>query len=129
MDREYLNNTRAIGQKGEKATAELYIKLGYIVIAQNWHWSNKGEIDIVAYNKESDIIVICEVKTRKQSSVIRACEAVNGTKQKKLKRLANAFLINNKIYLKSNLRFDVAEVVFDCENLTALQVDLIENAF
>ena len=57
---------------------------GYDIVAQNWRWSNKGEIDIITLNRKSNTLVICEVKTRKSDSVVRGREAVNYKKQQKL---------------------------------------------
>lgn len=129
MDRSALTVKHLVGKKGEDAAAHFYENAGYLIVARNWRWSNKGEIDIIAYNKQKNIIVICEVKTRKKNTLVRACEAVNTTKQNKLRILANVFLHNNKVYLKADVRFDVAEVLFDCEELSATQINLIENAF
>ena len=129
MDRNNLIDKFLIGKKGEDAASQFYENAGYFIVARNWRWSNKGEIDIIAYNKQKNIIVICEVKTRKTNTLVRACEAVNMAKQNKLRILANVFLHSNKVYLRADVRFDVAEALFDCEKLSVTQINLIENAF
>lgn len=129
MDRRTLSNRHLIGKQGEDAAVNFYEKSGYTIIARNWHWSNKGEIDIVAYNKNNNVIVICEVKTRNKNTFVRACEAVNVAKQNKLRILANVFMQSNKIFLNSYVRFDVAEIMFDNEKLAVTEINMIENAF
>ena len=129
MDRKNISNKHSVGKIGEEAVAQFYETTQFSIVAQNWRWSNRGEIDIIVYNKQKNILAICEVKTRKINSVIRACEAVNAAKQNKLRILANAFLQKNRDYLNANVRFDVAEVEFDCEKTKVIQINLIENAF
>ncbi|MBE7058630.1 MAG: YraN family protein [Ruminococcaceae bacterium] len=129
MDRKNLTDKYSIGKMGEDLAAEFYENAGYFILARNWRWSNKGEIDIIAYNKEMNVIAICEVKTRKINTFVRACVAVNAAKQKKLRMLAKVFFSSNKAYLKADVRFDVAEVSFDCTKCSASEINLIENAF
>lgn len=135
MDRKHINkskkvlSTKIIGSFGETAVAQLYVKNNYQIIAQNWHWSNKGELDIIAFDSLNSILVICEVKTRKIDSVISGREAVNKAKQRRLQMLATVFTQKNKIYLNSNIRFDVAEVIVDNNQNNIISIDIIKNAF
>ena len=129
MDRNDLKDKHSIGKMGEELVSVFYEDAGYIILARNWRWSNKGEIDIIAYNKDMNIIAICEVKTRKFNTFVRACDAVNAAKQNKLQMLAKVFLSSNKTYLKANVRFDVAEVSFDSAKNSVTEINLIENAF
>ena len=123
------NSSLNIGKIGELSVAEYYKMQGYDIVAQNWRWSNKGEIDIITLNRKSNTLVICEVKTRKSDSVVRGREAVNYKKQQKLRRLATVFLQKNTIYSECDIRFDVADVIADVESLKISKIDLIENAF
>lgn len=102
---------------------------GYNIVAQNWRWSNKGEVDIIAFDRSNNTLVFCEVKTRRRDSVVKGSEAVNYKKQQKIRRLATVFLQKNTIYNVCNIRFDVADVIADVESLKISKIDLIENAF
>lgn len=120
-------NKKYIGLKGEDEAANYYIKTGYEIICRNWRWSNKGEIDIIAYNKTENIIAVCEVKTRKKNSMARPCEAVNISKQKKLKILAQIFLFQNDKYRDAQVRFDVIEAII--ADGFYMELNFIKNAF
>lgn len=102
-----------LGNLGEDIIANYIIKKGYIILDRNFE-CNKGEIDIIAKDKEE--IVFIEVKTRTDMLFGEAREAI--TKHKK-KHLLNSI----KYYLyKRNLedeyvRIDVAEVYVKGENI------------
>ena len=115
------------GIKGEDAAVKFYTDAGYQIIARNWRWSNKGEIDIISYNEKNDILSICEVKTRSAHSILRPCEAVNIKKQNKIRMLTTVFLTKNKVFTKYKVRFDVIEVILEGDTL--IELNFIENAF
>ncbi len=69
-----------------------------------------GEIDLIA--EEGDRIVFVEVKTRRGSGFGRPAEAVTPLKQRRLARVALAFL-QRMGWLDRPCRFDVVEVHVD----------------
>lgn len=116
------------GRLGEDLAAEHYMQNGYETLERNWRWSNKGEIDIIAYSKSENIIAVCEVKTRKEASLTAPCEAVNAAKIRKLKILAEVYMLKNKPGCTAAVRFDVAEVTVKADGHTA-DINILYNAF
>ena len=110
---------RTIGINGEK-TAEKYLKNNkYKILDCNYH-SRFGEIDIIA--KKDNFIVFVEVKARNNNSLGEPREAVTYSKQNKIIKTAEFYILDKKIDLQP--RFDVIEVFTDTDT-----VNHIENAF
>lgn len=122
-------NTKEIGEIGELVTSEYYLKHGYVILYKNWRWSNKGELDIIACHKESEILVICEVKTRKSGTSIKGRYSVNYNKQNKIKILTSVFLQKFDLYKNYYIRFDVADLIFNSKTNSIEEITIIENAF
>ena len=70
-----------LGAKGERAALDLYRRRGFTLVASNWRCS-LGEIDLVL--RRRDVLVFCEVKTRRGSSRGVGFEAVDARKRRKL---------------------------------------------
>ena len=69
--------TRQLGREGERIAAGYLQAGGYRVLDRNWRWRGpdvRGELDIVALN--GDILVVCEVKSRRSSVAGRPIDAV-----------------------------------------------------
>ena len=99
--------TKSKGSIGE-ILAERYLnKLGYKFVARNY-FCKLGEIDLIY--KDKDYYVFIEVKARLNDRFGQPREAINQKKQQKIKRVAEFYLISNKIYDK-NCRFDCIEVL------------------
>jgi putative endonuclease len=81
--------------------------------------SRYGEIDLIM--DDQDTLVFVEVRTRKNANYGSAAETVNITKQGKIIKTAQFYLINNKLQNK-NCRFDVVSI-------TAGNVEWIKQAF
>ena len=112
----------AIGRRGEDAALDRYLGSGYRLVARNWR-CRLGEIDLVL--ARGSVIVICEVKTRRGSSLGGPFEAVTSRKQEKLRRLAHAFLLSESrgsADFAHDIRFDVASV-------TVLRDDAVVHVF
>lgn len=94
------------GAKGEDLAATYLSDLGYQIIQRNY--KNKiGELDIIAL--DGQVLVIVEVKTRKNLRYGHAFEAVDERKQRKIKDTTLVYLQEKKLnYLQC--RFDVIEV-------------------
>jgi len=95
-----------LGKKGEKISIEFLKKQGYKIVETNYRCS-VGEIDIVA--KDKDVLCFVEVKTRKSDEYGLPEEAVDRHKQRKLVKVALAYLEEKKVY-GQDLRFDVVSV-------------------
>jgi putative endonuclease len=95
-----------MGRRGEDAAAAYLERIGMCLEARNWRCP-LGEIDIVAW--EDDSLVMCEVKTRRSERAGSAEEAVSATKQRKLVRLAEAYLGSGG-RTPTAVRFDVVAI-------------------
>jgi len=100
-----------LGRRGEDAAAAYLERIGMVVDARNWRCP-VGEVDIVA--RDGDAVVFVEVKTRRSERAGSAEEAVSATKQKRIARLAEAYLASTGGSMESSVRFDVVAIrVFD----------------
>ncbi len=111
---------RSLGLSGEAAAATWYLESGYEVLQRNWR-CRLGEIDLVC--RRGRVLVVCEVKTRTSDRLGSPLEAVTATKQRRLRRLAAAYLQQASPSPRpASVRFDVAGVVGD-------SVEVVEGAF
>ncbi len=77
-----------------------------------------GEIDIVAL--EGDTLVLCEVKTRRSRRAGTPEDAVSATKQRRIARLAEAYLASAGI-TGCPVRFDVIALLVLAEDRALLR--------
>ena len=106
------------GAGGEMMAASFLEDKKYKILEMNY--SNVvGEIDIIAQIKK--VIVFVEVKRRASNKYGRPVEAVNPTKQRKIRTVAEMYLAERHKEL-SDVRFDVIEILDD-------EITHIENAF
>jgi putative endonuclease len=94
------------GRDGEDTAARYLRRLGYEIVARNVRMPF-GELDLVALDGE--VIVFIEVKARRSRGGL---EAVDRRKQRRLARLAIAFL-QSAGWLDRAARFDVVAVASD----------------
>ena len=101
--------TDELGRWGEDLIAQWIPTKGGKVLAQRWHCV-MGEIDIIALNKSGDLIFI-EVKTRSPRNIDQdGVLAVTRSKQIKLWKTAQLFLLKHPKHHNCNCRFDIALV-------------------
>lgn len=101
---------RKIGTLGEKLIARWLQLQNYDLIQRNWHcrW---GEIDLIAQDKLTRVIVFVEVKTRSKNNWDEnGLHAVSYSKQQKLIKTASLFLAKYPRLAELPCRFDVAIV-------------------
>ena len=101
-------NNRKKGADGEKLAQNYLKKLGYKIVAANWHYSKFCELDIIA--KEKDELVFVEVKYRTDNSCGTPFEAVNSVKLNNIKTAILAYLQTTKEKFTS-YRLDVIGIV------------------
>lgn len=88
-------NKSSVGKFGEDFTANyLERTLGWEILCRNWR-CRRGELDLVAL--ERDEIVVCEVRTRRDTDVSIAVESVVGRKLSRLKFLVEFFASSVRI--------------------------------
>ena len=107
-----------LGRLGEERAAALYRANGYAILEQNWR-CRYGEIDLICARCRT--LVICEVKARRQTEQGHPLEAVTPVKQRRLRRLAAAYVITQATYWEE-IRFDVATML-------GAELDIVEGAF
>ncbi|MBQ6229987.1 MAG: YraN family protein [Eubacterium sp.] len=117
-----MQNKRQVGSEKEEIAAEFLKAKGLRILSRNYK-VRQAELDIVASDDESRILIFVEVKYRATSGRGISLEAVTPAKQKKICQAAlfymNQFRINPETV---NIRFDVVGI--DGEKITH-----IENAF
>lgn len=113
-----------IGALGEDISENHLKNLGYKILEKNFR-CKYGEIDLIAVNK--NYICFVEVKTRYGTNFGMPSEAVNYSKQKKIYKTAQVYILKKNI-INSNFRFDVIEVFLNSANNDFL-INHIENAF
>ena len=111
------------GRSGESAAETGYVRRGFRVVARNWR-CGIGELDLVLLR--GDLLVICEVKTRRGARFGAGFDAVDARKRRKVRTLAEAFLQQHTLGPVA-VRFDVASVRLRPDG-SAL-VDVFEDAF
>jgi putative endonuclease len=112
----------ARGRAGEEATLAVYLRRGFREVARNWRCP-LGEIDLVV--DRDSLIVFCEVKTRSGSAFGGGYEAVTWSKRRKLRQLAEAYLVAARPG-HAAIRFDVASVWL---TPSGSDVEIFEDAF
>lgn len=100
-----------LGRWGEAVAADWYEAHGYRIIDRNWRVAG-GEIDLIAEAGRGDVVVFCEVKTRRSSRFGSGADAVTPAKQRKVRSLAAQWLRSTDCRY-GETRFDVADVTAD----------------
>lgn len=97
-----------LGKHGEDFAAAILAEQGYTITERNYR-CKIGEIDIIA--EKEDELCFVEVKTRRSERFGRPAEAVNGEKQKQLRRVASWYM-QSCGYPQPYISFQVIEVLF-----------------
>ena len=95
-----------LGRSAENLAAEFYRRRGFDVLQCNYRRAG-GEIDIIA--RRGGVLVFCEVKARTSARWGIPAEAVDRRKQVRVKKMAGAWLRENRPG-RVAIRFDVVSV-------------------
>lgn len=119
------NRQRAykLGQAGE-AAALAYLKSKRFSVVLKGFRLPQGEIDIIAYDKKT--LVFIEVKTRQDRALESPEESVTPSKQKRIRRLAEAYLTRYNLQ-DVECRFDVLSLIGN--DVQGYRVHHIKEAF
>lgn len=112
-------NKRQMGTVYEIKAEEYLLQKGYRILERNFR-NRSGEIDIIA--KDGEYFCFIEVKYRTTTDYGNPLEAVNQRKQNQIRRVAQYYLMKNKLSEWTPCRFDV--IAFEGEKMTH-----ITNAF
>ncbi len=111
------------GNRGEDLAADYLSQKGFEIVERNYRYGH-GEIDIVA--KDKDILVFVEVKTRKNLEFGPPEMAITKSKQRQVRKISEAYLIDKNIN-DTDCRIDVVAILIR-KNLPPI-INHIENAF
>ena len=103
------NEKKRIGKIGEDIASKYLENRGYSIIERNFSCKN-GEIDIIAFDNETNEIVFIEVKTRTNINYGYPIEAVTKIKQKHIVSASKFFIYSHNLN-KFNIRFDIIEIL------------------
>jgi putative endonuclease len=115
---------KTLGQRGEAAAARYLRRLGYKIIARGQR-DLLGELDLIAVDGRT--IVFVEVKTRQTHDKGHPAEAITADKQRRLTRLALAYLKRHDL-LDCSARFDVIAITWPAGQRKPT-IQHIKNAF
>ena len=99
----------ALGRYGEELAARRLARAGMTVLERNWRCGRTGEIDIVA--RDGDVLVVCEVKTRRDGSFQHPMAAVTPRKARRLRDLAERWVQAHGGAPPGGVRIDLVGVV------------------
>ncbi|MBK7629306.1 MAG: YraN family protein [Ignavibacteriales bacterium] len=117
-------NKRDLGKEGEDIAVKYLTEKGFIIIERNYHYSTKGEIDVIANDKNQ--LVFVEVKSRINLEYGEPEYAINPKKIKQIKKMAELYLFDKEID-EADCRFDVVAILLgDGSNPV---INHYENAF
>ena len=110
-----------LGRNGEDMAVDLLKAKGYNILHRNWRCGHK-ELDIVA--ETSDLLVVVEVKTRKDTLFGNPEEALTNGKIRRIVSSTDAYL--RKYAIDKPVRFDLITIVTD---VNEPKINHIEDAF
>lgn len=113
-------NKRQVGTAYETIAADYLKKKGYQIIERNYR-NRMGEIDILAEN--DGVLVVVEVKYRKNGTCGDPLEAVNRQKQRRICKTTLYYFMMHGYGMEKPCRFDVIGIYGDGT------IKHIENAF
>ncbi|SES15987.1 putative endonuclease [Streptomyces sp. yr375] len=99
----------ALGRYGEELAARRLAEAGMTVLERNWRCGRTGEIDIVA--RDGDVLVVCEVKTRRGGGYQHPMAAVTPEKVERLRGLAGRWIQAHGGAPPGGVRIDLIGVV------------------
>jgi putative endonuclease len=99
----------ALGRYGEGLAARRLTQAGMTVLERNWRCGRTGEIDIVA--RDGDVLVVCEVKTRRAGAFQHPMAAVTPEKAERLRGLAERWIQSHGGAPPGGVRIDLVGVL------------------
>jgi putative endonuclease len=100
----------ARGEWGEQRAATFFTRLGFDVVGRTWRphgMGVRGDLDVIV--RSGDLVVVCEVKSRREGSPGGAVAAVTPAKQEQVRRLTELWL-HEQGDPEVRLRFDVIAI-------------------
>lgn len=107
--------SRPLGRRGEDLARKYLKRRGMKILARNYR-CGAGEADLIVLDPSgrrelgAETIAVVEVKTRSSDAYTQPHSAVDAEKRRRLKRIADTYLITHRAE-HYNLRFDIVAVV------------------
>lgn len=120
-----IRQPKPLGHLGETAAARYLKRQGYIIVARGQR-DKLGEIDLIAVDGRT--VVFVEVKTRRSEDAGHPAESVDKEKQRRLTRLALAYLRRHDL-LEHQARFDVIAIVWSAGQRKPAKFEHFRHAF
>lgn len=111
------------GENAEQAACEFLLAKHFKLIERNIRFTF-GEIDLLMQDGKE--LVFVEVRFRRDATFGGGVESVTASKQKKLAKAAQAWLLKNEKWSQHSCRFDVIGVDWHQE---AFRFDWVKDAF
>jgi putative endonuclease len=99
-----------LGKMGEELAALFLEGQGLVVLSKNWRCP-EGELDIVAVDRRTGLLVVCEVKTRSGTAYGKPAEAVDYMKATRIRRLTHRWRAAYRIAY-CDTRFDIISILW-----------------
>ncbi|MET9762051.1 YraN family protein [Streptomyces sp. NPDC006372] len=109
----------ALGKYGESLAARRLAEAGLTVLERNWRSGRTGEIDIVA--RDGDVLVVCEVKTRREGPFGHPMAAVTPQKAERLRDLAERWIQTHGGAPPGGVRIDVVGVLLPARGAAVVE--------
>ncbi|MGA5899465.1 YraN family protein [Streptomyces venetus] len=109
----------AMGKYGESLAARRLAEAGLTVLERNWRSGRTGEIDIVA--RDGDVLVVCEVKTRRAGPFEHPMAAVTPRKAERLRDLAERWIQTHGGAPPGGVRIDVVGVLLPARGAAVVE--------
>lgn len=109
----------ALGRYGEELAARRLMSAGMTLLERNWRCGRSGEIDIVA--RDGDVLVVCEVKTRRRGCFEHPMAAVTPGKVRRLRDLAERWTRAHGGPPPGGVRIDVVGVLLPERGAAAVE--------
>ncbi|TWU26390.1 hypothetical protein Pla52o_02430 [Novipirellula galeiformis] len=122
-----IDMSAAVGKRGEQAAARLLRQKRLVVVAES-ESDRAGEIDLIAVDPRSRVIIFVEVKTHSTTKPGHPADRVDLVKQGRITRAALRYLKRQHL-LESRCRFDVIAVWWPVGFAAPERIEHYEAAF
>jgi putative endonuclease len=102
-------NTKLKGIDAEELICNKIRSWNFKIVDRNFH-VKFGEIDIIAY--DNDTLCFIEVRSKFDSTLGHPAATVNIKKQQTIRKIAEYYIIQNRLF-DISIRFDVATIVWN----------------
>ena len=91
-----MNFNQTFGRRGEEKAAQYLLESGWEILERNWR-CREGEADIIALDRETDSLVVVEVKSRSGTGYGSPLETITYAKARRLRQLAAIYARRSRV--------------------------------